>query len=151
MKKKNIHIIAFTLFGLFILANILFFYSGKCFACEQNLIEVNKQIIETINLNEWKSKISDDIVILDIRTKEEFNFNKIEDAINIDFYSNYFKDEISKLDKNKVYLIYCRSGSRGKQALKVFEKLEFKEVYNLKGGINVYNWLNINFILNLIL
>lgn len=140
MEKKTLHILAFSIFGLFILANIIFFSSDICFACEQNLVEGNLIEIKTINLNEWKGKVSNkDSIILDIRTPKEFNVKNIETSINIDFYNSNFKEELAKLDRNKTYLIYCRSGNRGNQALPIFEELEFKEVYNLKGGINVWN------------
>lgn len=139
VKKKHINIFVYSLFALFIMFNILFFTSDYCFACEKSLIEEKSQIIDTISLNEWKNKISSDVIILDIRTLQEFNSGNIDNSINIDFYSPNFKEELSKLDKNKTYLIYCRSGNRGNQALKIFEELGFREVYNLEGGISIYN------------
>jgi len=77
-----------------------------------------------------------DFVILDVRTAEEVADGHIENAINIDFYSEAFRDELNKLDKNKTYLIYCRSGGRSGSALDIMAELNFKEAYNLLGGIN---------------
>ncbi len=77
-----------------------------------------------------------DFVIIDVRTPEEFSAEHIENASNIDFYSATFRDELDNLDKNKTYLIYCRSGGRSGSALDIMAELNFKEVYNILGGIN---------------
>ncbi len=59
----------------------------------------------------------------------------IENAINLNYYSKTFKDELSELDKSKTYLIYCRSGRRSGIALDIMKELGFTEVYNILGGI----------------
>ncbi len=76
-----------------------------------------------------------DFVILDVRTREEFAGGHIENAINLDFYSKTFRDELNQLDKNEMYLIYCRSGNRSGKALDIMEELAFREVYNMSGGM----------------
>jgi len=76
-----------------------------------------------------------DFVIIDVRTQEEFVGEHIENAINIDFYSPTFQDELDSLDKNKTYLIYCRSGGRSGNTLDIMAGLNFKEVYNILGGM----------------
>ncbi len=79
-----------------------------------------------------------DFVIIDVRTPEEFAEEHIENAINVDFRSETFRDELNKLDKNKTYLVYCRSGGRSGSALEIMKELNFREVYNMLGGINVW-------------
>lgn len=74
-------------------------------------------------------------VIIDIRTPDEYNRGHIEGAVNIDFYGGAFDEEVSRLDKTKNYFIYCRSGNRSSQALSIFKKYPFKEIYHLKNGI----------------
>ena len=76
-----------------------------------------------------------DFVILDVRTAEEFADGRLENAINLDIYSETFRDELDLMDKSKTYLIYCRSGNRSGQALDIMEELDFREVYNMMGGI----------------
>ena len=83
---------------------------------------------------------SDDFVILDIRTSEEFAAGKIEDSINIDFYATDFREQLDGLDKDTHYLVYCNSGNRSGQALPIFEDLGFAEVDNLSTGIT--GWHN---------
>ena len=99
------------------------------------------QIVETITPQEAFTLIQDnqnnpDFVIIDVRTPKEFADEHIEDAINIDYRSETFRGELNKLDKNKTYLIYCRSGGRSGSALDIMEELNFREVYNMLGGIN---------------
>ena len=74
------------------------------------------------------------IIVLDVRTKGEFDSGHINDAINIDVKSASFKDEISKLDKDKTYLVYCRSGKRSKMAQNIMKELRFKKALNMLGG-----------------
>ena len=102
--------------------------------------EAPSQIIEDITTQAAFAMIQDnqnnpDFVILDVRTQEEVDEGYIEKAINIDFYSKTFRDEIDRLDKEKTYLIYCRSGSRSGRARDIMEELNFREVYNMLGGI----------------
>lgn len=77
-----------------------------------------------------------DFVIIDVRTPEEFGEEHIENATNIDFYSEAFRDTLNTLNKNKTYLIYCEVGGRSGSALDIMAQLNFKEVYNILGGIN---------------
>ena len=76
-----------------------------------------------------------DFVILDIRTPEEFDEGHIAGAIMIDFYSMSFRIDLDKLDKDKTYLLYCRTGNRTGQTIPTMEELGFQEVYHLVDGI----------------
>ena len=77
-----------------------------------------------------------EIVVLDIRTPEEFNQGHIEGARNIDFKGPDFEDKVAELDKEKPYLLHCRSGRRSTESLPVFKKLGFSEIHHLVGGFN---------------
>jgi rhodanese-related sulfurtransferase len=74
------------------------------------------------------------VVVLDIRTPDEFKAGHLENAKNIDFFEDDFKAEVEKLDKDKTYLVHCRSGGRSTKSLEVFKKLGFKTIYHLDGG-----------------
>ena len=81
---------------------------------------------------------SDDLVILDVRTAEEFDEGHIDGAIMLDFYRDDFADELAKLDPDVPYVLYCRSGNRSGQALGMMETLGFTQVDDVDGG--VINW-----------
>ena len=91
-------------------------------------------VIEAYSLIQ-KNKDSEDFVIIDVRTPEEFANEHIENAINLDYYSEDFRDELDTLDKERTYLIYCRSGKRSGNALKIMKELGLKKVFNMLGGI----------------
>jgi|WetSurMetagenome_2_1015567.scaffolds.fasta_scaffold364961_2 rhodanese-related sulfurtransferase len=78
-------------------------------------------------------------IILDVRSPGEYSREHIENAMNIDYNSNNFKSEVDKLDKNKKYLVYCHSGQRSSNAVKVMEQLGFSDLTNLSGGIMKWN------------
>ncbi len=73
---------------------------------------------------------SPEVVILDVRTPSEFSSAHLKGAINIDVLNSDFKDQVQKLDKNRTYKLYCRSGNRSGQALQLMRSLGFKNVEN---------------------
>jgi len=74
-------------------------------------------------------------VLLDVRTPKEFDAERIEGAVMVDYLSPSFRDEIAKLDREKTFLVYCRTGNRTKGALKVMRELGFRNVSHLADGI----------------
>jgi rhodanese-related sulfurtransferase len=76
-----------------------------------------------------------DLVILDVRTQEEFDEGHIEDAVMLDFYRDDFAQELAKLDADVPYVLYCRSGNRSSQARAIMADLDFSSVEDVDGGI----------------
>lgn len=103
---------------------------------------LNSSNIRNISASEANDIISNDssVTIIDVRTAQEFSGGHITNATNIDFHSPNFLQSISTLPKNKTYLLYCRSGNRSGQAMRIFKENGFEEVYNVSGGINA--WTN---------
>jgi rhodanese-related sulfurtransferase len=100
---------------------------------------------EKININvkdayfifkEFRRK--DELVILDIRSKEEFENSHIPDAINIDFCNKEFYRILRLLDKSKMYLVYCKSGTDSEEAVMMMKELDFERVHNMEKGIIVW-------------
>ena len=73
--------------------------------------------------------------IIDVRTVEEFNSGHIAGASYIDFYKKDFQHNLAKLDKDKTYLLYCRTGRRSGIALDMMKTMGFTHSYNMLGGI----------------
>jgi rhodanese-related sulfurtransferase len=89
-----------------------------------------------LGVAEFQAKTQEaDVVILDVRTKSEFNEGHIANSINIDFQSDTFLNEILKLDKSKTYAVYCRSGNRSGKAVATMSNEQFISLYNLNGGV----------------
>lgn len=77
----------------------------------------------------------DDLIILDVRTLEEFDEGHIAGAAMIDFYRTDFRTQLDGLDKDRPYLIYCRSGNRSGQTRAIMEDLGFTDVADVDGGV----------------
>ena len=118
--------------------------TGGCTQQAEAPIQIIKDFSaqEAFNLIQ-ENRGNTDFIIIDVRTPEEFTDGHIENAINIDFNSQMFESEISKLNRDKTYLIYCRSGNRSRAALDTMVKLEFTKVYHLMTGI--IGWLEEDF------
>lgn len=79
-----------------------------------------------------------DILLLDVRTKEEYNTMNIPNSINIPLNNleENLDDILSYIDK--IAVIYCRSGKRSVTASYILNENGFKHIYNLKQGIIGY-------------
>jgi phage shock protein E len=77
----------------------------------------------------------DDLVILDVRTPEEFAEGHIDGAVLVDFYDADFADQLAALDPDLPYLVYCRSGNRSGQTLPLMQQLGFGSAVDVGGGI----------------
>ncbi len=94
-----------------------------------------------LSVTEFSSKVAEaGVITLDVRTPGEYAEGHLEGAQLIDFQSGNFENAISSLDKNATYAVYCRSGNRSGQAVKVMHDAGFHNVYNLDGG--VIDWAN---------
>ena len=130
---KHIHLAALIPLILIISASTL------VIGCEKESVD-SIQLIKDITVQEAFSLIQENrenpaFIIIDVRTPAEFADGHINGAINIDFYSLTFREEITKLDRAKSVLIHCRSGNRSRGALNVMKELEFQEVYHMYEGI----------------
>ena len=104
------------------------------------LIFISCNVNQSLNVQPYKvydllSNSNNNSVLLDVRTNEEVIEKKINNSINIDFYSDNFKDSILRLDKSKTYYVYCRSGRRSLNTVEFMRENGFKESYNVDGGI----------------
>ncbi len=76
-----------------------------------------------------------DFVLLDVRTRKEFDAERIAGAVMVDYTSPSFRADMARLDRSKSYLVYCRTGNRTNGAVKVMRELGFPNVSVLPGGI----------------
>ena len=90
----------------------------------------------SINYNEYlelskKNKFQ----LIDVRTYDEYNTNRLKNAINIDFYDSLFLKRFKKFNKEDNILLYCRSGRRSLIGAEILVKNGYKKIYDLKGGV----------------
>ena len=72
-------------------------------------------------------------ILIDVRSKQEFNEGHFNGAINIPLNDiNIITDKVK--DKNKYIILYCSSGIRSKKAQKILISDGYMNVYNLVDG-----------------
>ncbi len=79
-----------------------------------------------------KEKIKLGALVLDVRTKREFQGGHYEGAINIPVQE--LESRLGELtDKRRARVVYCASGMRSAQAVKILTKAGFSEVIDAGG------------------
>jgi rhodanese-related sulfurtransferase len=77
------------------------------------------------------------VLILDIRTPDEFAKGHIPGAKNVDFFADDFAKQVAALDASKPVLVHCASGGRSGQAMEPLTALKkFTVIYHLKAGFS---------------
>jgi thioredoxin len=112
----------------------LFFVFVTMIACSQK-----KQNYYNISVSEFKNSVSENDIILDVRTEEETEQGQINRASSLDFYSPNFENSLSLIQKDKKVYIYCLSGGRSKKAAEQLAQMGQFKVYNIQGGIR--DWI----------
>jgi rhodanese-related sulfurtransferase len=74
--------------------------------------------------------LSEGTIIIDVRTPAEFATGHLENALNIDVQSPDFQAQISELDPEASYFVYCRTGNRSGQAMAKMANLGFTDMRN---------------------
>lgn len=110
-------------------------------SCSPNNAPGNQSFLQHVYTAEAKQLLqaNDDIILIDIRTPEEYEAGFIEgtDAF-IDYYSVHFNNRLSELEKDNTYMIYCGSGKRSTKAVSTMQSLGFTKLYNLQGGYGAW-------------
>jgi len=92
--------------------------------------------ISVQNVNELLKE--NDLLILDVRSNEEFNVGHLKGSQNIPVQSLSLKIA-SILDwKNKKVLVYCHSGGRSLAASQMLKKSGFTKIHNMVGGVSAW-------------
>ena len=100
-------------------------------------IEGNGEAVYTVITPETaKDLMNEDSIVLDVRTKEEFDQGHIENALLLPVDNIQNGDYGQLIDKNQVILVYCRSGNRSATAAKALVKAGYKKVFDFGGIID---------------
>ncbi len=119
-----------SLFG--ILLSLVLFNSIAQACPEHNIEDIQVNAIDGFSVQ------AQNVVILDVRTPEEYAISHIEEAININIADDNFADDIAKLNRDKTYIVHCAAnvaGGRTEQSFEIMTDLGFKNLRNMAGGI----------------
>lgn len=78
------------------------------------------------------------VIVLDVRTPEEYGTGHIQEAVNINIAEADFSERVSKLDRDKTYIVHCSANvknGRTAKSLEIMSSLGFEKLLNMEGGI----------------
>ena len=102
----------------------------------KNLLILFIVVFVQASCGKFKEEIANpDVILLDVRTPEEFAEGHLENSINLNYNDADFASKVDSLDKKKQYEIYCRSGKRSGASVKLMQEKGIKNVHDLQGGI----------------
>ena len=106
---------------------LLLVYSCQIFESAEINVISSTQFIETQDT---------DHILVDVRTVEEYESGHIQDAINFDFYSESFQEEILTLEKSSSIILYCRTQNRSVKTANFLKENGYKKITVIEGGIS---------------
>jgi rhodanese-related sulfurtransferase len=93
--------------------------------------------VKLVTAEEMQSILElEDVQLVDVRTPKEYDEERIANSQNIDYNSPTFDEDITKLDKTKPVILYCRRGNRSAKCAKKLKDAGFEKIYDLEGGIS---------------
>lgn len=78
--------------------------------------------------------VNGDVILIDVSTPQEYKDLHLQGAINVNLLSKFFRPRLGVMDKDMIYVVYCKVGGRSKIAQKLMHQLCFRTVYNIIGG-----------------
>ena len=83
-----------------------------------------------------------DVLIIDVRSEYEYEKGHLLNAINLPYDDDDFKSELNEIIdyKDKIVLVYCRSGNRSEKAAVKLVDNGFKNVKNVTDGVDEYDY-----------
>lgn len=99
--------------------------------CQSGMSGQEKQNFRSVSADEFAKFIQGpDVVLLDVRTEEEFNDGHIPGTdFNIDVLEKSFKKKsLEVLPQGKSVALYCRSGNRSKNAARILSSYGYQVV-----------------------
>jgi phage shock protein E len=104
---------------------IVFFLLLVNFGCGQT---------KSKHINEFLEHQPKDVVLVDVRTSEEFGAGHLQNAQNINLFDVDFENKFSVINKDETIYVYCKVGGRSAKAQEKLLALGYKKVINLEGG-----------------
>ena len=79
-----------------------------------------------------------ELFLLDVRTREEFDRATIEGAVNIPVQE--LRDRYEEIPRDKTLVVFCGIGLRAYRAERILRQHGFEDIYNLSGGYKTYEY-----------
>lgn len=86
------------------------------------------------HITEFLKENPEEIVLVDVRTPQEYNAGHLENAKNMNWFDADFADKFSAIDKDRTIYVYCKVGGRSAKAQEKLLSMGYNNVINLEGG-----------------
>lgn len=116
-------------FILLLLSGLVFLFGcGSLGSADVEKVSVEraKEIIDSIP----------DLVIIDVRTLEEYRGGYIHRSENIDINKDDFEQKVDLISKEKEIMVVCAAGTRSAKAVDILQDKGFKKIYEIEGGMD---------------
>ncbi|MEO9893221.1 rhodanese-like domain-containing protein [Aurantibacter sp.] len=77
-------------------------------------------------------------ILIDVRTPDEFKAGHLDNALNMNWFDEDFKNKFQDIPKDKTIYVYCKMGGRSAKAANLLDSLGYENVINLTGGYDAY-------------
>ena len=119
-----------------IVMSLLLFILSSC-----SSLSINDSTIKKVNVHTARDLLYQEnrVVILDVRTPEEYGLGHIQGALNVNVMDEEFANEIAKLGRNQTYIVHCAANAKGgrtDKSLKIMKNLGFNNLLDMSGGIS---------------
>ena len=116
--------------------NILGYLVGGIIAWYSNNLPIDT--IQSITADNLKERIDrkEDLIVLDVRGKDELKEGYIKEAQNL--YVGELQQKIDELPKNKPIIAVCGNGARASMATSILRKNGYQEIYNVLGSMKAW-------------
>jgi len=92
-----------------------------------------------IPITEVSNEEIKNVLLLDVRTPQEFESGHIEGAVNRNWFDDDFDSQMKGVDKETKIYVYCKLGGRSLKAQNRLLQLGFTNVINLEGGYDAWS------------
>jgi NADPH-dependent 2,4-dienoyl-CoA reductase/sulfur reductase-like enzyme/peroxiredoxin family protein/rhodanese-related sulfurtransferase/TusA-related sulfurtransferase len=99
----------------------------------ENILEGMTQMVSWREISE---NSTEDLFLLDVRTRDEFQLGSIEEAVNIPL--DELRLHLDEIPQNRKIIVFCGVGLRAHVGCRILMQNGFKEVYNLSGGLKTF-------------
>jgi len=112
------------------MSRLLFTFLFLIFSCSFLIPEIN--FISSSDLNELEE---DKYILIDVRTTDEYQSGFIQNAVNIDYYSEMFNSDILSFEKDSKIILYCRTNNRSAKSANLLLDNGYLDINVIEGGI----------------
>lgn len=95
--------------------------------------QITSKPITEVSQNELNT-----VVLVDVRTPEEYNEGHLDNAVNINWFDKDFAAQFEGISKDETIFVYCKKGGRSAKAQEKLRAIGYESVVDLEGGYDAW-------------